>query len=306
MAAIPTILSPLIGDLTWLYYLDRFGIFKIIQALINDYRYKGRHPIDPRNPPVTQRLERIIRDMQVGAWPNPKDRNSTFLRCLGWSLREDKSLADVHINHPFAKYFHRFIQLSVLYYSEKQVAVAIRGTARTQAPPSFATEAAIRDTLNLLLESLDHFEYGRNQRNTVAGLRSAAIGTSAIRLLRNAIGIPDTLRSPEDYIPAAYDILVLRQAISGATKSKYLVHNDLALSSRLLLNQITAFRPPHPPGIDNSVTIAGTNRTVLSLWLDNVESVIERYRTAYKAATGTDLGKLSAETLQELPQLRTS
>jgi hypothetical protein len=303
MAAIPppATLSPLIGDLAWLYHQDRFGIFKLIFALTDDYRYRGRHPILPNNPSVTLLLERIIRDMDTEAWPKPKDRNSTYLRALGWSLREDKSLANVQINHSFAKYFHRFIQLAVLYYSEKQVAVAIRGTARTQAPPSFATEAAIRDTLILLIESLDRFTYGRNQRNTLIGLRSVAIGASAIRILSNAIGIPNTLFSPEDYIPAAYDILVLRQGISAATKSKYLIHLDLSSSSQTLLNQITAFT-----GIDLSQNVAGTNRTILSLWLDNVESIIEKYRTAYKAATGTDLRKLTAATLQELPQLRSS
>lgn len=299
------ITSPLIGDLVWLYYQDRFGLFKIVSALVDEYCYKGKHPISPAADPVqrfaTRILERIIRDMETGAWPKPKDRDSTYLRCLGWSLREDESLKNIHINHSFAKYFHRFIQLAVLYYSEKQVAVAIRGTARTQAPPSFATEASIRDTLVLLLESLDHFWYGRNQRNTLVGIRSLALGTTTIRDLRNAIGIPNSLGAPEDYIPAAFDILVLKQPISAATKSKYMVHNDLAISAQTLLNQITAFLT-----ISMSQVVGTTNRTALSLWLDNVESIIETYRTAYKAAAGVDLGKLTVETFQELPQLRSS
>lgn len=239
--------------------------------------------------------------METGAWPKPKDRDSTYLRCLGWSLRDNESLKDIHINHSFAKYFHRFIQLAVVYYREKQVAVAIQGNPRTLAPPSFATEASIRDTLVLLLESLDHFWYGRNQRNTVVGIRSLALGTTAIRDLRNAIGIPNSLGTPEDYIPASFDILVLNQPLSAATKSKYMVHNDLAISAQTLLNQITAFLTN-----DMRQVVGTSNRTALSLWLDNVESIVETYRTAYKAAAGVDLGKLSVETLQELPQLRSS
>jgi hypothetical protein len=289
---------PLIGDLSWLFYQDRFGMFRISSALVDDYRYRGNYPIKPNNT-STRIIELIIDDMNTGKWPNVKDRDSTYLRCLGWSLRQIRSLTGTHINHSFAKYFHRFIQLAVVYYSEKQVAVAIRGAARTLAPPSFATEAAIRDTLNLLIKSFDHFGYGTNQRNTVRGIRSILETLALIQDLHDDIGIPTNLDTPEKYIPAAYDILVLKQPISAATKSKYLAHLDLSKSSRTLLNQITSFIQ-----LDMDQTIGTTNRTRLSLWLDNAEPLIEKYRSAYKVATGTDLGKITPGALQELSQIR--
>jgi hypothetical protein len=273
-------------------------MFRIVSSLVDDYRYRGKYPIRPNNA-STLIIERIIDDMNTGRWPNVKDRDSTYLRCLGWSLRQNRSLTGTHINHSFAKYFHRFIQLAVAYYSEKQVAVAIRGTARTLAPPSFATEAAIRNTLILLLESFDHFGYGTNQRNTVRGIRSVLETLTLIQDLRDDIGIPTNLGTPEEYIPAAYDILVLKQPLSAVTKSKYLTHLDLSTSSRTLLNQISAFTSQN---MDQ--TIGTTNRTRLSLWLDNAETIIEKYRSAYKAATGTDLGKITPGALQEISQIR--
>ena len=33
-----------IGDVVWLFYFERMGIFKILGAILDDYATKGKHP----------------------------------------------------------------------------------------------------------------------------------------------------------------------------------------------------------------------------------------------------------------------
>jgi hypothetical protein len=156
-----------------------------------------------------------------------------------------------------------------------------------------------------LIKSFDHYEYGTNQANVARGIRTVAEGVSAIAKLRDDVGIPTDLDQPEKYIPAAYDILVMNRPVSAASVTRYTVHKDLSESSQALLNQLLGFSP-RPGGLKMDETIGPTNRTRLSLWLDNVEPVIEKYRTAYKAATGVDLSKITTEEtpVQMASQLR--
>jgi hypothetical protein len=287
--------QPLIGDLVWLFYYDRFGIFKIISAIVRDYQFQGKYPITHTDPTVISQLEDIINAMNTGTWPNVRDRDSTYLRCLGWSLRQASSAdTGIQINYVFGNQFHKFIQLATIYYSEKQVAVAIRGAARVSAPPSFATEAAIRDTLDRLKRSFESYLYGRNQLNTTRGVAAVFLNIDVTEKLRSSIGIPSGFNTPEQYLPAAYDILVLKRSPNPSTVKRYKLHQDLAESANNILLQIDALDTSQ-----NNI-VAGTSRTELSLMLDNVESLIETYRTAYKEVTGVDLGKVTPEVMQEL------
>lgn len=288
---------PRIGELVWLFYQDRFGWFKIIPAAVADYQYQGKYPIPIDGNNISQSFEEIIDDMNTGRWSKISDRNSTYLRCLGWSLgRNASSETGIQVNHAFGRQFHKFIQLAVLYYSEKQVAVAIRGAARVNAPPTVATEASIRDTLKKLKESYQAFEYGRNQYNTTRAIADVATIDSLIYRLRGSIGIPITPEFEErkNYAAAAYDILVLKTPISTSTVNRYMLHQDLSVNGMDMLNQL------YDVNIESQATDATTGRTELSLWLDNIEPMVESYRTAYKMVTGVDLGKVTPELLREL------
>lgn len=289
-----------VADLVWLFYFDRMGIFKILGALLDDYAIRGKLPIsngsinapgaDKKDDLITIVLESMTRKTKMGLSSTVRDRNISYRRGLGWILDEGRKLnLDTVVNTGFTNLFHKFIQITLEYYKDKRLAVAITGINSSANKTSVATLTSIRDTIDLLKRTFDSFNYGRNYSNTLSGIVWVIAGMALIREMRTTLGIPSEYRDPDEFIPAAYDILIAKTSIMPSETNRYDVHRDCAENARdilLDLEVVSEFKAATPGGD-------------LELWLDLIEDKIEGYRTAYRALTGVDLGAPGTPTIEQ-------
>ncbi len=285
-----------IGDLAWLFYFERMGIFQILGAILDSYAGNGRLPIsngslDPglRDDLTALVLEVMTRQTKMGMSSTVRDRAAAYRTCLGWVSETGRRLSlDTQINTSFNSLFHKFIYNALEFYKDKRLAVAIRGTASPSAPPSVATLITISDTIELLKKRFETFSYGRNYYNTLSGIVWAIAGMAVIRELRTTIGIPPAFESPDEFIPAAYDILIAKRSITQGESNRYIVHRECAKNGRdVLLDLEVINHQQNNPGGE------------LELWLTQIEAKIEAYRTAYRTLTGIDLGVSSTPMIEQ-------
>ena len=284
-ATIQRIQRLFIADLVWLFYFDMMGIFQILGVILDDFTTTGKLPIsngvieaDIRDDVLSLVLEAMIRETKTGLSSSVRDRDSSYRRCLGWTTDIGKNLGlKTNVNNAFTDLFHRFIQLALEFYKDRRLAsINQPGTVGT---PSMATIINISDTLELLKKGFDPFGYGRNYSNTLNGIVWVIAGMAMIRELRTPIGIPKDYEQPYEYIPAAYDILVLKRTITPSETNRYVVHRDCANDARDILLDLEV--------LDHKNTQPGGE---LDLWLNIIEDKVEGYRTAYRSLTGVDLG----------------
>lgn len=285
------------ADLVWLFYFDRMGIFKILGAILDDYAIKGKFPITNDSPLdatdkvelVSIVLEAMTRKTKMGISSTVRDRNISYRRALGWILDEGRKLnLDTNVNTAFTNLFHKFIQTALEYYKDKRLATAIQASTNVNRV-SVATLTSIKDTIDLIIRSFDPFRYGRIYSNTLSGIVWVIAGMAVIRDLRTTLGIPSEYREPDEFIPAAYDLLVTKSSGSAQSETnRYDVHRDCAENARdiLLDMEVIDFKNTDPGG-------------ELELWLDIIEGKIEGYRTAYRALTGVDLGTSGTPTIEQ-------
>ncbi len=265
----------LTGDLIWLFYMERMGIFKILGAILDDYASGGKYPVpsDSLNGLV---LESMTRQVKMGTSSGVKDRDGTYRRCLGWTSESGRKIGSAaSINADFSVHFHKFIQLALEYFKDLRLAETIRGDLATSRA-SVATLTSIKDTLVLLKQSLDPFGYGRNDTNTLSGIVWAISAFGLLGRLVRHLGIPVNFNDPDKFVPAAYELLVLNRAPTAAESRRYTSHIDAAQYGRRILLDIEAF------------DVHDTSR--IQTWLAIAENSIEGYRTAYRTLTGNDLG----------------
>jgi hypothetical protein len=287
----PSLRRLYVGDAVWLFYFERMGIFQILGAILDAFAYTGRLPISNgslekgvRDDLAALVLEVMIRQTKTGMSSTVRDRASTYMRSIGWQSSGGKKLSlDAQVNSSFNTLLHKFFSEAGKYLAAKQLAVAIRGSAGQVAPPSVATLTTISDTLDVLKKRFEAFDYGRNYYNTLSGIVWAIAGMSVIRELRTTLGIPPAYDAPHEYIPAAYDILVLKRPVTNGDTNRYLVHRECARNARDILLDLEV--------IDHTDRKPGGE---LENWLTQVEAKIEGYRTAYKTLTGVDPGSSSA------------
>lgn len=218
-----------------------------------------------------------------------RDRACVYQTVLGWTSAPARKLGlDTNVNTGFNTLFHKMIFHSLEFYKDKRLAVAIRGTAAPVAPPSVATLITIRDTIDVLKKRFEAFHYGRNYYNTLSGIVWAIAGMSVIRELRTTLGIPPAYDTPDEYIPAAYDILVLKRPVTSGETNRYLVHKECADKGRdiLLDLEVIDHTQADPDG-------------ELEKWLTQIEAKIEGYRTAYRTLTGVDLGTTATPVIEQ-------
>ena len=288
--AVPHLKRLFFGDAVWLFFMERMGIHQILGAILDSYAFNGRLPIsngslDAVSPAIKDDivalvLEVMTRQVKVGLSSTVRDRGSLFRTSLGWTTEAGRKMSlDTNVNSGFNTMFHKLIFHSLEYYKDKRLAVAIRGSAGPVAPPSVATLITIRDTIDLLKKRFEVFHYGRNYYNTLSGIIWTIAGMSVIRDLATTLGIPPTFASPDEFIPAAYDILVLKRPITSGDANRYLLHKECADKGRdiLLDLEVIDHTGAQPDG-------------ELDRWLTQIESKIEGYRTAYRTLTGVDLG----------------
>ncbi len=294
--AIPSIRRLFIGDLLWLFYFDQLGIFQILGAILDSYAGTGRLPISndsleprPRGHFVGLVLEVMTRATRTGMSSSTRDRASAFRTCLGWNSATGRKLRlDTETNTGFNSLFHRFIYNALEFYKDKRLAVAIRGTAAPVAPPSVATLITVSDTIDVLKKRFEPFSYGRNYYNTLSGIVWAVAGMSVIRELRTTLGIPPAFGDPHEFIPAAYDLLVLKRPVTQGDTNRFVIHRECARNGRdvLLDLEVVNHLDKNPGG-------------QLESWLTQVEAKIEGYRTAYRSLTGIDLGTSGAPQVEQ-------
>jgi hypothetical protein len=279
-----------IADLVWLFYFDRMGIFKILGAILDDYAIKGKLPIsngsvnapgaENKDDLITIVLEAMTRKTKMGISSTVRDRNITYRRALGWIQEEGRKLnLETVVNTAFTNLFHKFIQTALEYYKDKRLATAIQASTSVNRV-SVATLTSIKDTIDLLVRAFDPFKYGRLYSNTLSGIVWVIAGMALVRDLRTTLGIPSEYKDPDEFIPAAYDILIAKRAITPSETNRYDVHRDCAENARAILLDLEV--------LDYENTDPGKD---LEVWLDLIEGRIEGYRTAYRSLTGVDLGE---------------
>jgi hypothetical protein len=96
-----------------------------------------------------------------------------------------------------------------------------------------------------------------------------------IRELRTTLGIP--YERPEEYISAAYDILVLGKPLTPTQTNRFRLYHDCAIAARSIL-------------LDIAELPRNLNDEQIRLWLDIVETAVENYRGNYREIAGVDFG----------------
>ena len=296
-ASVPSIKRLFLGDVVWLYFMERMGIPQILGAILDAYACNGRLPISNgsleaglKDDVVALALEIMTRQVKTGMSSTVRDRACLYRTTLGWTSDAGRKLnLDTNLNNGFHTLFHKFIYHSLEFYKDKRLAVAIRGTAAPSAPPSVATLITIRDTLDVLKKRFEAFQYGRNYYNCLSGIIWTIAGMSVVRELRTTLGIPPAFESADEFIPAAYDILVLKRGVTSGETNRYLVHRECADKGRDILLDMQV--------IDHTRANPGEE---LEAWLTQIESKIEGYRTAYRTLTGVDLGVSPTPVLEQV------
>ncbi len=287
-----------IADLFWLYYFERLGIFKILGVILEDFATKGQIPIsngsldaDMKDDLIAIILETMVQQIKTGLSSTIRDRDSSYRRCLSWTSDVGRKLGlDSVLNTSFSELFHKFIYNAIQFYTDRRLAVAIRGSASLSTPPSVATLITIRDTITILQKRFEVFDYGRNYTHTLSGIVWAIAGMTVVRELRTTLGIPPSYESPYEYLPAAYDLLVLKRPVTQGESNRYLLHRDCAQTGRDLLLDMQVLKL-EDQGFANP-------NGELEIWLNQVEAKIEGYRTAYRTLTGVDIGLSATPTIE--------
>ena len=272
-----------VGAVIWLYYYERMGIFKILGALMDDYNYRGKFTISGSRKDTNNNLNEysVLMDTictlhRTGLGSQLRDRIVTYEHVLGVTISNSLGI-DTEKNTGFMKAFNRLIDYMLEYYKAKQLAQAIQSQNGTAQPrSSVATQTSIRDTMNVLKQQFEPLEYGRNQINTFLGIATVHATLCLLNLVRDEIGIPGQYEKPEEFVPAAYDILVAKQKPTQSETNRFIVYDNCASYGYRLLTDIET--------VDLDLLPTGSGGA-LDTWLNDVEGWVEGYQNAYSSLT---------------------
>ena len=297
ISTVPHLQRLFLGDVVWAFYFDRMGVHQILGAILDAFAYNGRLPISNGSIDVTTFqddvvalvLEVMVRQTKMGLSTTNRDRNALFRTVTGWVTETGRKLnLDTQVNTGFNALFHKFIFHAEEFYRDKRLAVAIQGAVGGIAKPSVATLVTISNTIDVLKKRFEAFQYGRNYYNALSAILWTVGGLSVIRELRSTLGIPTAFDAPDEFIPAAYDLLVLKRPVTQGDANRFIVHRQCAENGRDVLLDMEV--------IDYKDTLDGGE---LSRWLAQVEPKIEAYRTAYQTLTGVDLAASPTATIEQ-------
>lgn len=269
-----------VGAVLWLYFYERMGIFKILNALMNDHNYHGKYPISAKiaNEDFQNGYARIMENLsllyRMGLSSNLRDRICLYERVLGVTIENNLDVR-CERNNGFMRTYNRLLDHMLEYYKAKQLAQAIQTANNNSIRSSVATQTAIRDTMQVLRQHFEPLEYGRNLVNTFTGIATVYATICLLRLVKDEIGVPRQYDSPEEFIPAAYDILVLNRPVTPSETNRYTIHDNCATYGYRLLTDIEF--------ADLSQFSTHGQSGVLDKWLDDVEGLVEGYRNAFSA-----------------------
>ena len=264
------------GDLVWLFFMEKLGIFKMTGYILDDFATNGRYPMTNGNL-TSIVLEAMIRETNKGMSSTTRDRFFSYVRVLGW-IPDSSETAMLHsrviVNHAFDSLFNSFMQNALAYYRQRRLADAIAGVNSPEiVATSISTVRAIADQIDLLKKAFITFDYGRNHTNTLSGIVWIIAGMSLIRELRLSLGIP--YNEPFQYFSAAYDLLILNKSLTPSHTNRFKLYFDCAENARDVLLDIEV--------------LDFNNLSEVQTWLDLVEGKIEAYSGAYHELTGSDL-----------------
>ena len=271
-----------VGAVMWLYHYERMGIFKILGALMDDYNYRGKYTLSGSrfNDKGTAIKYSSLMDMictlhRLGISSSLRDRVCTYQRVLGVTIENNLGI-DSERNTGFMHTFNKLLDYMLEYYKTKQLAQAIQAQTGNILPrSSVATQTSIRDTMNVLKQQFEPFQYGRNQINTFLGIATVHATLCLVNMLKAEIGIPTQYDKPEEFIPAAYDILVAKRSLTLNESNRFIVYDNCASYGYRLLTDIET------ADLNQLRTIA--TGSTLDVWLNDVEGLVEGYRNAYGA-----------------------
>ena len=296
LSTIPSIKRLFIGDALWLYYFERMEVNQILGAILDAFACSGRLPISNgsieagiRDDIVALVLEVMVRQTKMGMSSTVRDRLCLYRTTLGWTSDAGRRLnPDTEVNTGFNTLFHKFIFHALEFYRDKRLAIAIQGAAGGVARPSVATLITISETLELLKNRFEAFDYGRNYYNTLSGIIWAIAAMAVVRELRTTLGIPPAFGDAHEFIPAAYNLLVLKRAVTSGGTNRFIVHRECARNGRDILLDLEVINHRD-----------GTPGGELEDWLTQVEAKVEAYRTAYRSLAGVDLGASATPTIPQ-------
>jgi hypothetical protein len=258
------------GAVIWLYYYEKMGIFKILGALMDDYNYKGKYTLQIRKEYSTL-LEHTSTLYRMGIASNMRDRVCLYEKSLGLSVDNDFGM-NVTRNEGFMKTFDGILKQALEHYSYRRLDNAI-GSATGAARSSVATLTTIKDSLENLRNQFSSYYYGRNTTNTFLGIATVYATLCLIKLVKSEIGIPNQYVKPEEFIPAAYDILVMNKPAMNTDVNRFITYDNCATYGYRLLTDFEL--------IDTDSFNPGSIETdPLNLWMNNIEPLVEGYKKA--------------------------
>ena len=272
-----------VGSVIWLYYYERMGIFKILGALLDDYNYRGKYTISGsrKSSNINSVAYSTLMDMictlhRLGISSNLRDRICTYQRVLGVTIENNLGIESEQ-NTGFMQTFNKLLDYMLEYYKAKQLAQAIQSQQSGPIQPrsSVATQTSILDTMNLMQQQFEPMQYGRNQINTFLGIATVHATICLVNMLKAEIGIPAQYEKPEEFIPAAYDILIAKRPVTLNETNRFIIHDNCASYGYRLLTDIET-------ADINQLTAIASGAT-LDVWLNDVEGWVEGYRNAFKS-----------------------
>lgn len=276
-----------LGAVIWLYHYEEMGIFKILGALLDDYNYHGKLPLSgnvgatnggPENE-YSPLLDMVSTLYRIGIGSNIKDRASLYKRVLGMDLPGYEP-GNAEPNTGFKKAFDAFNAATSEYYKAKQLAQAIQSTTVDSVRSSVATQTTIRDTVEIMQKNFEVLKYGRSQINAFLGIATVYATICLIRMLRDEIGVPRQYETPDEFIPAAHAILVLKRKPSSSTLNRFTVYDNCATYGYRLLTDIQLADPQQLTKVSLG--------SKLDLWLNNIEGWVEGYANARRQAAALE------------------
>lgn len=261
------------GAVIWLYYYEKMGIFKILGALLDDYNYKGKYTMK-NNQSYSVLLEHVSVMYRMGIASNMRDRVCLYEKSLGLSLENNFGM-NVTRNEGFMKTFDDILKQALEHYAYRRLDNAI-GAGSGAVRSSVATLTTIKDSLENLKMQFQAYYFGRNTLNTFLGIATVYATICLVRQLASEIGISNQYTEPHQFIPAAYDILVLDKPAVNTDSNRFITYDNCATYGYRLLTDFEfinsgAFNP------------GGGTDDPMNLWLNNIEPLVEGYKSALKS-----------------------
>jgi hypothetical protein len=257
------------GSVIWLYYYEKMGIFKILGALLDDYNYRGKYSIKI-NEPYYVLLEHISSLYRMGIASNLRDRVTLYEKSMGLSVDNNYGMATTQ-NESFMKTFDGILKQALEHYAYRRLDNALGSSAGVKS--SVATLTTIKDSLENLKSQFKPFYYGRNTINTFLGIATVYATICLVRLIKSDIGISNQFDKPQDFIPAAYDILVMGKPAVNTDSNRFIIYDNCASYGYRLLTDFEL--------VDTSLFNPGSGGTdPLNIWIDDIEPWVEGYKKA--------------------------